>query len=50
MKNYEAFYFFVQSLMVMWTIYPAERNVYLVHEAQKRQRYENYILVLIEVL
>jgi hypothetical protein len=34
----------------MWTMDPAMRDVNLVHDSPKRQKYENYILVLIEVL
>ncbi|TVU37408.1 hypothetical protein EJB05_10721, partial [Eragrostis curvula] len=35
--------------MLLWTMDPAERDANLVHEALKRQKDENYILVLIEV-
>ncbi|GJN33323.1 hypothetical protein PR202_gb21909 [Eleusine coracana subsp. coracana] len=35
--------------MIFWTMDPAERDANLVHEALKRQKDDNYVLVLVEV-
>ncbi|KAL6841825.1 hypothetical protein ACP4OV_028337 [Aristida adscensionis] len=35
--------------MILWTMDPAERDANLVHEALKRQKDENYVVVLVEV-
>uniref|UniRef100_A0A0A9DZM8 Annexin n=1 Tax=Arundo donax TaxID=35708 RepID=A0A0A9DZM8_ARUDO len=35
--------------MILWTMDPAERDANLVHEALKKQKDENYVVVLIEV-